>query len=140
MELKDHINNEKINGMIDQAYEKYADSHFIPPSNLNSGLLVDQLWSVIPMEHNKETFVNEIKTNAKFSKKWGLKIDQRELSLEERNVWKCNRDQVRNTFSQEMATFGPNEIKKWLDEEHIPTQLITVTYNNQTEESYVYIS
>jgi hypothetical protein len=38
------------------------------------------------MEHSKESFINEIKNNPKFSEKWGLKIEERELSLEERET------------------------------------------------------
>ncbi len=33
----------------------------------------------------KEEFINKCKTDTEFSERWGLKIEERELSLEERN-------------------------------------------------------
>ena len=35
-------------------------------------------------QYIKEEFINKIKTDPEFSEKWGLKIEERELSLEER--------------------------------------------------------
>ena len=127
------MNKEQI---IDEVYGKYADSHFIPPSNPKGKLLSDQLFSVIPMEHSKESFINKIKTDSKFSNRWGLKIEERELSLEERGEWDSKRDNVRNTWVQTIQTFTPNEVRIWLNEKNVPTKLITITYNNETIESY----
>ena len=70
------MNNEQQQ-IIDEAWKKYTHSHWIPPSNPNGNLISDQLFSVIPMIHNKETFVNELKTNPKFANKWGLKIEEK---------------------------------------------------------------
>jgi hypothetical protein len=72
--------------LLDEVYLAYADSHWTPPSNPIGKLLSEQLGSVIPMEHSKESFINEIKTNSKFSKKWGLKIEERELNVDELNI------------------------------------------------------
>ena len=52
------------------AYKKYADSHTIP-GNLNGRTLGEQLDSVIPMEHSRESFIEKIKTDDEFAKKWG---------------------------------------------------------------------
>jgi hypothetical protein len=117
------MNKEQI---FDEVYEKYADSHWISPSNPKGKLLSDQLFSVIPMEHSKETFINECKRNNKFSKKWGLKIEERELDMFER--W-------------ELANLTPNmsEIdycNKLCDKHNVPTKLITITYKDTIIESY----
>jgi hypothetical protein len=115
------------NTLIDEAYDLYADSHFIPPKNPNGKLLSDQLFSVIPMEHSKETFVIECKKNPKFSKKWGLKIEERELSEEERIYM--------------IQPYGMDALKidarnQWMKENNIPTKKITVTYKDEIIEFY----
>jgi hypothetical protein len=115
--------------LLDESYRTYADSHWISPSNSKGKLLSEQLYSVIPMEHSKESFINEIKTNPKFSEKWGLKIEERGLSLEERETLLLEID---DTF----RTSTTQEVKLGLDEYNIPTKLITITYNDTTIESY----
>jgi hypothetical protein len=74
----------------------------------------------------QQEFINKCKTDPEFSEKWGLKIEVRELSMEER--W-------------EMANLTPNMSEfdycnKLCDEYNVPTKLITITYNNETIESY----
>jgi hypothetical protein len=58
----------------------------------------------------KEEFINKCKTDVEFSDKWGLEIEERELSDDELNIF--------NLFKQN------------------PTKLITITYNNETIEIY----
>jgi len=73
---------------------------------------------------SKEEFINKCKTDTEFSETWGLKIEERELSLEERN----------NYYTSNYL--GLDETKENLDKMGIPTKLITITYNNKTIESY----
>jgi hypothetical protein len=129
------MNKEQI---IDEVYGKYADSHWTPPSNPNGKLLIDQLFSLVPMEHSKESFISKIKTDDEFSKRWGLKIEERELSLEERcdEYIKIN-PQETNDGVLNYKWIGDNlctheDYNKW----NIPTKLITITYNNEIIESY----
>jgi hypothetical protein len=124
--------NKEQQGLLDDAYEKYADSHWTPPSNPKGKLLSDQLFSVVPMEHSKETFINKCKMDPKFSKKWGLTIEERELSHDERFViYK----KVSGRDLQPHIT-GINFKQFHFDEYNIPTRLITITYNDKTIESY----
>ena len=124
------MNNERYNQIIDEAYRNYGDSHWTPPENPNSKLLGPQLWSVKPMQHNKESFIHEIKTNPKFSEKWGLKIEERILSTEERNQW----------FHINWSANNPLMKSDWkfyeLDQQNVPTKLITVTYKEEKIEVY----
>ena len=120
------MNKEQI---FDEVYRKYADSHWIPPSNPNGKLLSDQLFSVIPMEHSKETFINKCKTNKTFSERWGLKIEERELSPKERIELAGGKIQDKYPALVEMSL-------RVCDERDIPTKLITITYNDKTIESY----
>jgi hypothetical protein len=78
------MSKERYDEIINEVYSRYADSHWSEPINPDGQTLGEQLWSLAPMKHNKETFVNEIKCVKEFSEKWGLKIEERELSLEER--------------------------------------------------------
>ena len=81
---------------------------------------------------SKELFLFEIKTNPEFSEKWGLKIEERELSLEER-LSLCREkwyDSWNRNFRVEDIEYRMNN--EW----NIPTRLITITYNDKTMESY----
>ena len=78
----------------------------------------------------QEEFINKCKTDSEFSEKWGLKIEERELSIQERNEW----------FQIHLNGNNPFMKSDWkdyeLDQQNIPTKLITITYNNETIESY----
>ena len=78
---------------------------------------------------SKETFINRCKTNPEFSEKWGLKIEERELRYEERIKLYEEKTNLSTTYIL--------SVKETLDKHNIPTKLITITYNNETIESYV---
>jgi hypothetical protein len=127
--------NKEQQELLDEVYEKYADSHWTPPSNPKGKLLSDQLFSVVPMEHSKETFIKKCKTDIEFSQRWGLKIEERELSLEERiRIYALKEGQ---TYEEFVTNWNTDE--QWLEDLSdtiIPTKLITITYNDKTIESY----
>ena len=109
--------NKEQEELLNEVYRKYADSH---------EYFVDGWVHVIPMEHSKETFVNECKTNTEFSEKWGLKIDERELSLEERaTIWNNTHNPAGNIFTHNQY-----------DENNIPKRAISLRYNHKTITSY----
>jgi hypothetical protein len=78
----------------------------------------------------KDEFIKKCKTDIEFSEKWGLTIEERELSFEERlklaNVENPNTDN-KMVFLDYISA---------LDNRNIPTKLITITYNDKTIESY----
>jgi hypothetical protein len=80
--------------------------------------------------YTKEEFINEIKTDDEFSEMWGLKIEERELSEEEGNEIR-DIQYFKNNLHQ--ALKGSDTKIDW---ENIPTKQITITYNNETIESY----
>jgi len=131
-------NKEKMNQMIGEAYENYRKSHTSPPTNPGGPLLSDNLISVRPIQYIQEEFINKCKTDVEFSETWGLKIEERELSYTER----C--DEYIKTHPIETNDGVLNY--KWIgdnlcthedyNEWNIPTKLITLTYNNETIESY----
>ena len=65
-----NMNNEKYNQTISEVYSKYLD--YLQENEIHG------IW------YDPETFINTCKIDNEFSKKWGLKIEERELSLEER--------------------------------------------------------
>ena len=109
------MNKEKYNQIIDEVYKNY----FLIKSMEKGPFGISGL--ILP----KEEFINNCKTNPEFSEKWGLKIEERELSLEER----------RKLAKYDSEFVSPMTVESW-DRNNIPTKLITLTYNNEKIESY----
>ena len=73
--------------------------------------------------------MNEASENlTEFSERWGLKIEERELSLEERVRLIMDTAEYRN--------YTEEEWKVYINTTSAPTKLITITYNNETIEVY----
>ena len=93
---------------------------------------IAEYWNnrIYPNQNDKEEFINRIKTNPEFSETWGLKIEERELSTQERNEW----------FQVHLNGNNPFMKSDWkdfeLDQQNIPTKQITLEYNN--EKTYYY--
>jgi hypothetical protein len=114
--------NKEQQELLDDAYENFIKSYtgkddeiILPPFDYinDDGNLM-----------SKNQFITNIKYDYWFSQKWGLKIEERELSLEERNKWSWD-------------NWGITcEMESVLDEQEVPTRLITITYNDKTIESY----
>jgi hypothetical protein len=82
-------------------------------------------------------FINKCKTDTEFSERWGLKIEERELSLEERSIIaKSNHYEVSQNIKMFVRVDEDHTLHKNLDDINIPTKLITMTYNDKTIESY----
>ena len=109
------MDKEKYNQIIDEVYEKYHQE------NKHVMYLTFLL---------KEEFINKCKTDPEFSEKWGLKIEERELSLEER----------KRIYEMEYTNDIEVENNHWLESKlktrNIPTKKITLEYNN--EKTYYY--
>lgn len=77
-----------------------------------------------------EGFINKIKTDSEFSEKWGLKIEEKELRLEER----------KRIYEMEYTNDIEVENNHWLESKlktrNIPTKQITLTYKNEKIEIY----
>jgi len=102
--------NKEQQELLDEVYENYESRQinmYIP------------IWS-------QEEFINKCKTDTEFSKKWGLKIEERELSLDERN----------NVYKKQWEPGASELSHDRFNSLNIPTRLITITYNDKTIESY----
>ena len=124
------MNKERHNQIIDEVWFNFSNSHY------------GKLFGT------KEDFIERIKDDPEFSEKWGLKIEERELSEGER-LWICSQRHHIRFGTNDGPTWynpdNPNRDKlKWMtedqrqlcDSKNIPTKLITLTYNNETIESY----
>ncbi len=116
--------------LIGDAYKNYCKQN-------DEILGRSDLWTL-----TKQEFINKIKTDDEFAKKWGITIETKELSREER--W--------DLYSNRFTTMKPHKFQKMLDgvwvestEEEdmfeydvfrIPKRAITITYNGQTQEKY----
>ena len=106
--------------LLDEAYKNY----FIKKSSETGPFGVD---GIIP---TKDEFIGRVITNPGFDKQWGLKIEERELSLEERII-------LAGYDYENRGGIGWNILKEsvYLDNS-IPRKLITITYNDKTIKSY----
>jgi len=109
------MSKERFSQIIDDVYQKYTTKYMgyedVPSKNL---------------------FLFEIKTNKDFSEKWGLKIEEQELSLvERREIAKDKLGQMEWADVIKLAHY-----KETYDKYNIPKKLITLTYNNEILESY----
>jgi hypothetical protein len=111
----EEITKERSNQIIDEVYNKYTKKYVG--------------YDDVP---SKELFLFEIKNNPDFSERWGLKIEERELSLEERYkialpIWKEKYGLLSNMMVPTNVDNTPY---------NIPTKLITISYNDKLIESY----
>lgn len=119
--------NKEQQQIIDEVYENYCKS-FDAQSEIES-----HSFDTDPM--TKIMFVEKIKNLDWFSKTWGLKIEERELSLEERIVIKNSKNIfISKGYIDDNGHL--NDIGRLKLDKLIPTKLITLTYNNETIESY----
>jgi hypothetical protein len=131
------MNNEQQE-LLDEAHKNYWSN--AKHNNLDCLVKQEEGSFLVEMRfYYKEEFINKCKTDTEFSEKWGLKIEERELSLEER-VDIFNLKMIKEGIRTQIATVGVVEScwKKSLEEtrHNIPNKLITITYNDKTFESY----
>jgi len=114
--------NKEQQELLDKAYENYS-KEYEKGNSFGLCLLVQK--------PDREMFINKCKTEPKFSEKRGLKIEERELSLEERYDWFIK------TYNTNLTRSGNQyDMEDILNSNNCPTKLITITYNNETPESY----
>jgi len=116
---------EKFNQIIDEVYEQYWNS--VETSEYDGfGSTLIKLPTL-----SQEQFINKCKTDLDFSQKWGLTIEERELSLEERAKWL----QDNKEYDLLVGNLEHDHIREVVEDE-APTKLITTKYQNETIESY----
>jgi len=128
------MSKERYNQIIDDAYKNYckkADEGTFSRKWLKlkesfDGFFTNEEYSL----YTQEEFINNCKTNTEFSEKWGLNIEERELSEKERIIFA-------GYDYENGGGIGWNMIRETVDMDNsIPRKLITITYNNEKIESY----
>ena len=129
------MNKERYNQIIDEVYDNYKKeiirqreaqkNHVEKLRSQGKRLKVTRIELL-----TKDEFINKCKIDTEFSERWGLTIEERELSTQERNEW----------FQIHLNGNNPFMKSDWkdfeLDQQNIPTKQITLEYNN--EKTYYY--
>ena len=128
--------NKEQQELLDEAYENYCKL-------FENQTLIEQ-YSFDTDAMTQFMFLNKCKTNPEFSEKWGLKIEERELSLEEKE-WQLEKTNCINDIENDRIIYG-HEWEKYIQGQYegiqssqgikIPIKLITITYNDIKLESY----
>lgn len=133
------MNSTRYNQIIDEAWSNYRTA-FV------EGHVHQELDKCLPIEE----FIEEIKSDNEFSEKCGLKIEERELSSEERktlyhehcmkNFWALKLHGTTLHYEHCMKDFWDLKITEMnevdYEKANIPTKVITLTLNNEKIESY----
>ncbi len=121
--------NKEQQELVNEAYKSYENKYYKGES-FGYKKLNDSGYSP-DLKLSQEEFINKCKTDTEFSEKWGLKIEERELITQERNEWhvkyRCggNRRGCKDDWKDHE-----------LNQQGIPTKLITISYNDKKIESY----
>ncbi len=123
--------NKEQQELLDKAYNKYQSQTWFHIDDLASLKESDGMnmstgeRKKVYRQYAPVEFIDKCKTDTEFSEKWGLKIEELELSWEERFELFKKQNNGSHPYDNEM-----------LDDYNIPTKLITITYNDKTIESY----
>ena len=133
------MNKERYNQIVDEVYKNYVDKLSYNENDCFADEDINKPNKTF-IPYNQEEFINKIKTNKLFSERFGLTIEDRELSTGERG------ELFRKTYPyNSVDDFAPNgmevqslshQLNTRYDRAKIPTKLITVIYNNETFEIY----
>jgi len=141
---KELLSKKEQQELLDEAYENYKKEILrqrqLQKEEVNRLRSQGKRLKVSLIELlTKEEFINKCKTDTEFSENWGLKIEERELSLDER-VHIFNSKMIKEEIRTQIATIGIDKSywKKSLEvtKHNIPTRAVTIKYNDKTIESY----
>jgi hypothetical protein len=133
------MNNNRYNEIINEAYTNYINT-------CNEDKWMKEIDLKLPFPSKsyglltQEEFIDKIKTDDEFAKKWGLTITERELSLEERidiGIEKLNIiEEINENDLKKYINGLVYDMSRMLNDNNIPTRVISLTYNNETIEIY----
>jgi len=107
---------EKYNRTLDEAYENYLKTH-----EYESFVMADE------MGLTKEEFIDKIRNNYGFANIFGIDIDEKEMTWDEKVQWV-----MKNTNVEWENIYITEEAHK----ETTPKKIITLKYNNQIVKNY----
>jgi hypothetical protein len=129
--------NKEQQELLNDAYENYS-KEYEKDNSIGMCLLVARMdGKKTYRKPNKEMFVGLCTSDKTFSERWGLQIEERELSNDERfRIAYKNLDLRKELEAQSKMLHYPDGHNKAMDNANIPTKLITITYNDKKIESY----
>jgi hypothetical protein len=122
--------NKEQQELLDDVYENYS-KEYEKDNSIGMCLLIARMdGKSTYRKPNKEMFIDLCTHDKTFSEKWGLQIEERELSWEERII-------LAGYDYENRGGIGWNMLKESVDlDNSIPRKLITITYNDKTIESF----
>lgn len=121
------MNKERYNQIIDEVFINYCQTKIEKTSTGEIWISYAGHYGII----SKEEFINKCKTDPEFSETWGLTIEERELTLEERHQISLSRIGHNGIVDRDNMSWHETYNKTG-----IPTKIITLTYQNEKIESY----
>jgi hypothetical protein len=135
------MNNERYNQIIDEAWKKYLDEtrfnsnpEWLEPVPVMDMKTEEKAWGA--RQYHRNDFINKCKTDKEFSERWGLKIEERELSFRERNTYAVDKLNYLGLLDYGHSQNDDDKILDFLNYYNVPTREISLTYNNETIEVY----
>jgi hypothetical protein len=129
--------NKEQQELLDEAYENYSNKLLFNEKDCHVDYLINQPNKTF-IPYSQERFINKCKTDTEFSQRWGLKIEERELSLEERSIIaKSNHYEVSQNIKTFVCVDEDRTLHEDMDKHNIPTKLITIKYNDKTIEMFL---
>jgi hypothetical protein len=126
------MSKDRYNQIVEEVWRNYLDETMfqsdptwlepIPLMDLASGEIFNGA-----RQYNKESFLRRIKTDEKFSRRWGLSIEEISLNYEERyHYW------FRTNYETGME-YNPDQLPDFDNEYYTktPTKLIIMSYNKE---------
>jgi len=119
--------NKEQQELLDEVYENYWNSH--PDAEKTFQY---EGHNIETRRMTKDEFVDMVKTDEEYGRRWGLKIEERELTYSERyKIWFSNNFETGMEYCEDDKPDFDNEYY-----EPTPIKLTTITYNNETIKSY----
>lgn len=135
MELE-KINKDRYNQIIDDAYKTYENT-YEKDNSIGLVLLEARIdGKTSYRKPTKEQFIDMIQADDEFAKKWGVKISERELSLEERFNLRYPGGKFSVFQENYPNTHKRNDPNGLLDTFNIPTKIIILEYKEEKVSYY----
>jgi hypothetical protein len=138
--------NKELIDWVDEVYENYTESVYSDGIRYMDDVKeYDEIydsesgdeWPIV-VPYTKDDFIERIKSDNKFAERWGVSVNRRELTFEER--CEIQIDKLDGMYSSEKNIFihhSIDEVKRiTMDKNKIPKKVISLTYNNKTIEIY----
>ncbi len=131
------MSKERYNQIIDEVYETYCEA-YEKDNSLGRLLLIKRTDGKSTYRKiDKDTFIVLCTQDKSFSEKWGLKIEERKLSLEERGfLANSNHYEVSQNIKMFVRVDSDHTLHEYLDDKDIPTKQITLTYQDESIQFY----